>query len=91
MADHILLPILLPPENHTNPLKWLIEQHEHVTDLYNMQGYEFDRYDGFDSCPRSAADHKHFAAMLKAIAARLELKILDRNPEFDETWASLLT
>tara|TARA_R100001129_G_scaffold174495_1_gene146828 strand:+ start:481 stop:651 length:171 start_codon:yes stop_codon:yes gene_type:complete len=54
-----------------------------------MQGYDYDRYDGFDSCPRSAAEHKHFAAMLKSMAAILELQILDRNPEFDETWASL--
>ncbi len=88
MADRLILPTLWPTDN-PNPLEWLIEQHAHVSDLYDMQGYDYDRSDGFDSCPRSAAEHKHFAAMLKSMAAILELQILDRNPEFDETWASL--
>lgn len=89
MTDHILLPSLIPPANHPNPLEWLIEQHDHVTDLYDMHGYEYLKYDGFDGCTWAGAEHKYFGEMLKAIAARLELKILHRDPQFDNRWASL--
>ena len=89
MADHILLPTLWPG-NKPNPLEWLIEQHEHVTDLYDEHGYEYLKYDGFDGCTWASAEHQHFATMLKSMAAILELQILHRDPQFDNAWASLL-
>lgn len=81
MDNQLMLPNLWP-SNEPNPLEWLLEQHEHITDVYEMQGYD---------CVRPTAEHKHFGNMLKSMAAILELQILDHNPQFEDAWASVLS